>query len=115
MGVQRVRITHRPSGVQIANGPLGWRHIMAFGGNYYIASKHLATDGFKTNYIPGLCFYKFIYVWLNFSHSSGTTKSLGWRYVLPNPLFPFIWFRVAVPAQHPDLDVVIEPERRGEV
>ena len=110
----RVRITHRLSGELIADGPLGWRDIMLFEGNYYVANKHLATDGFKTNYIPGLCFYKFIYVWLNFTHSKGTTKNLGWRYVIPNPLFPFIWFRVAVPALHPELDIAFEPERRGE-
>jgi hypothetical protein len=24
-------------------------------------------------------------------------------YWLPNPLFPFIWYRVGVPADHPDL------------
>lgn len=30
---------------------------------------------------------------------------LGWKYWLPNPLFPFIAFRIAVPAHHPDLEV----------
>jgi hypothetical protein len=30
---------------------------------------------------------------------------LGWLYWLPNPLFPFIWFRVAVPGNHPELHV----------
>ncbi len=32
-------------------------------------------------------------------------SSLGWLYWLPNPLFPFIWYRVAVPRNHPDLTV----------
>jgi len=30
-------------------------------------------------------------------------KNLGWLYWLPNPLFPFIWYRVAVPREHPEL------------
>ncbi len=28
-------------------------------------------------------------------------RSLGWMYVLPNPLLPFIWFRIAVSASDP--------------
>jgi hypothetical protein len=27
-------------------------------------------------------------------------------YWLPNPLFPFIWFRVALPRSHPEIEVV---------
>ena len=30
-------------------------------------------------------------------------RSLAWMYVLPNPLFPFIWFRLALPSNHPEL------------
>ena len=30
-------------------------------------------------------------------------KNLGWLYWLPNPLLPFIWFRVVVPRHHPEL------------
>ena len=64
----------------------------------------LRTDGFKINYVPGLCVYKFLYVWLDFHAENGEVdRSLGWRYWLQNPLFPFIWFRVAVPRRHPDL------------
>jgi hypothetical protein len=33
------------------------------------------------------------------------SHSLGWLYWLPNPLFPFIWNRVAVPRNHPELAV----------
>lgn len=29
-------------------------------------------------------------------------RNLGWMYWLPNPLFPFIWVRVAVPQMHPE-------------
>lgn len=100
---RQIRITHRPSGELIAEGPLGW-NIMPFEGSYYIRRKFLKTSGFKVNYIPGLCIYKFLYVWLDFSWSGGKTSRLGWFYWLPNPLFPFIWYRVAVPNSHPELE-----------
>ena len=55
---------------------------------------------------PGLCIYEFIYVWLHFVAPDGTkSPMLGWRYIVPNPLLPFIWFRVAVPQHHPELEV----------
>jgi len=45
-------------------------------------------------------------VWLDLHLSSGEIrKSLGWLYWLPNPLFPFIWYRVGLPATHPSLHV----------
>jgi uncharacterized protein (DUF427 family) len=104
---RRIRITHRPSGEVIAEGPLGWG-IMRFEGNYYIGRQYLQTKGFKVNYIPGLCIYKFLYVWLDFSWTDGKSRSLGWLYWLPNPLLPFIWYRVAVPDDHPDLEFTIQ-------
>ena len=106
-----IRITHLPSGEIIAEGPLGWG-IKRFEGNYYIQSRYLRTSGFKINYLPGICFYKFLYVWMDFHWQNNRSRNLGWYYWLPNPLFPFIWFRVAVPANHPDLTVVaLEPDR----
>jgi uncharacterized protein (DUF427 family) len=99
---KQVRITHQPSGEIIAEGPLGWG-ITSFEGNYYIRRKYLRTAGFKVNYILGLCIYKFLYVWLTFSWHEGKSRNLGWLYWLPNPLFPFIWYRVAVPGNHPEL------------
>ena len=101
--VRLIRITHKPSGEVIAEGPLGWG-IMSFEGNYYIRRRYLKTKGFKVNFIPGLCIYKFLYVWLDFSWSGGKSRNLGWLYWLPNPLSPFIWYRVAVPKNHPELD-----------
>lgn len=100
-----IRITHRPTGTLIAEGPVGWG-ITPFEGNYYIRKRHLRTDAFKANFIPGLCPYKFLYVWLDFRPRGGDrVRNLGWLYWLPNPLFPFIWFRVAVPRHHPELDI----------
>ncbi len=103
MGKKTVRITHRPSGTKIAEGPLGWG-ITPFEGNFYISKKYLLTKGFKPNFMPGLCPYKFLYVWMDL-HLAGGAKVpyLGWLYFFPNPLFPFIWFRVAVPRHHPEI------------
>jgi len=100
-----VRITHQPSGTLLAEGPLGWG-ITPFEGNYYIRGKYLRTKGFKSNYIPGFCPYKFLYVWQDFLSENGKkVKNLGWLYWLPNPLLPFIWFRTALPGAHPELEI----------
>ena len=105
MAKRYIRITHRPSGTALAEGPLGWG-ITPFEGNLYISRKYLLTDGFKVNFVPGFCPYKFLYVWLDLALGHGhPVRNLGWLYWLPNPLFPFIWYRVAVPGVHPELAV----------
>jgi len=102
---QSIRITHKLTGMVLAEGPLGWG-ITPFEGNYYISRKYLRTARFKPNFLPGLCPYKFLYVWLDLVLDNGTReKNLGWMYWLPNPLLPFIWFRVALPGSHPALVV----------
>ena len=101
---ERIRSTHIPSGQIVAEGPRGWG-ITPFEGNLYVRRQHLKAGNFKVNFLPGLCFYKFLYVWLDFSWRDGTSRNLGWMYWLPNPLLPFIWFRVAVPRHHPELQV----------
>lgn len=86
---------------------MGWG-ITPFEGNYYIGKKYLKSNGFKPNYLPGLCFYKFLYVWMDFVSKDGVkTRNLGWYYWLPNPLFPFVAFRVGLPAHHPDISVEV--------
>jgi len=103
MPKRSVRIRHLASGTVIAEGPLGWG-ITPFEGNLYIRRKHLRTDRFRVNYIPGLCPYKFLYVWLDLVlPDGGRSRSLGWLYWLPNPILPFIWYRIAVPRHHPEL------------
>jgi len=103
MTTKFVRLVHKPTGIKIAEGPIGWG-ITPFEGNFYIRKKYLLTDKFRVNYIPGICPYKFFYVWLDLELENGEkVKNLGWKYWLPNPLFPFIWYRVAVPATHPEL------------
>lgn len=61
MSKTRVRITHRPTGTVLADGPLGCG-ITPFEGNLYIRRKFLLTDGFRVNFLPGLCIHKFLYV-----------------------------------------------------
>ena len=105
MNRKHVTIRHRDSGLLLAEGPVGWG-ITPFEGNYYISRKYLQTDRFKVNFVPGLCVYKFLYVWCDLLlPDGGRSRNLGWMYWLPNPLFPFIWFRVALPRTHPELIV----------
>ncbi len=100
-----VEIFHKPSGELLARGLKGWG-MFAFEGNYYIANKNLLTKGFRFSGIPGICPYKFLYFWYHFKSQEGTKyPMLGWKYWLPNPLFPFIAFRIAVPAHHGDIEV----------
>ena len=100
-----VTIRHRSSGLLIAEGPLGWG-ITSFEGNLYISGKYLRTDRFRINFIPGRCIYKFLYVWLDLElDDERRVRSLGWKYWLPNPILPFIWFRVAVHRDHPELEI----------
>jgi uncharacterized protein (DUF427 family) len=101
----QVRIKHRETGLLLADGPLGWG-ITPFEGNFYIARKYLKTNRFKHNFMPGLCIYKFLYVWMDLNLDEGRKiRNIGWMYWLPNPLLPFIWFRVAVPRTHPELEI----------
>lgn len=103
MSRQAITITHRVTGAVLAHGPIGWG-ITPFEGNYYIRRRYLKGGSFKVNYVPGFCPYKFFYVWMDWLLPGNTPeKSLGWMYWLPNPLFPFIWFRVALPGDHPGL------------
>ena len=103
MGSRAIRITHRSTGSLIAEGPIGWG-ITPFDGALYIRRKYLKTAGFTPNFIPGICPYKFFYVWMDLKLEDGRkVPSLGWLYWLPNPLLPFIGFRVAVPNRHPEL------------
>jgi uncharacterized protein (DUF427 family) len=107
MSRKYARIKHIPSGSLIAEGPLGWG-ITPSEGNYYISRKYLRTKGFRVNLLPGLCPYKFLCVWLDFVAEDGNrSKNLGWLYFLPNPLFPFIWFRVSVPSRYSEIQVEI--------
>jgi hypothetical protein len=47
----QVRITYRPTGEVLAEGPLGWG-ITPFEGNYYVRRKYLQTDRLRPA-LPG--------------------------------------------------------------
>jgi uncharacterized protein (DUF427 family) len=103
--MSNIRITHSSSGTILAEGPVGWG-ITPFEGNYYIRRKYLKTNQIRANFLPGLCLYKFLYVWMDLHLGEGKrVRNLGWMYWLPNPLLPFIWFRVALPKQHPAITI----------
>ena len=101
---KHVRILHRATGATIAEGPRGWG-ITPFEGNYYVRRRYLRDGKFVTSFVPGLCPYKFIYLWLHWEYEQTRVSLLGWRYIIANPLFPFVWWRVAVPGSHPELIV----------
>ena len=97
-----IRLTHSPTGTLLAEGPKGFGGITPFEGNYYIRRKYLRTDALEVNGVPGLCPYKFLYVWMDLRlPDHEPSKYLAWLYWLPNPLMPFIWWRVALPGNHP--------------
>jgi uncharacterized protein (DUF427 family) len=102
--MRAIRITHRQSGEVIAEGPLGLLGITPFEGNLYIRRKYLKTEHLRPNWVPGICVYKFLYVWLDLRLPDGTREPfIGWMYWLPNPLFAFIAFRPAVARSSPAL------------
>lgn len=110
MSKRYLQIRHEPTGVIIAAGPSGWG-ITAFEGNYYISRKYLREGRFCVDYIPGLCVYKGLYIGLNYiAPDQSVSRHMGWTYWLPNPLFPFIIFRIAVPAHHPLLRIETMPD-----
>ncbi len=99
----QVRIWHEASGQLLAEGPRGWG-ITPFEGNYYIRKKYLVANLFRNTPIPGLCPYKGLYHWLNLVLPGGHREDmLAWRYLIPNPLIPFMAFRIGLPGNHPAL------------
>lgn len=101
MDTRCIQIRHQPTGAIIASGPLGWG-ITHFEGNYYIRRRYLREGRFRADRIPGLCVYKGLYIGLDYIAPDQTvSKHLGWLYWLPNPLLPFVMFRVAVPGNDP--------------
>ncbi len=99
-----IRIVHSKSDTLIAEGPVGWG-ITPFEGNYYIAKRYLRVP-FRPNFVPGFCIYKFLYTWMDLLLPGGhRERAVGWLYWLPNPLLPFIWYRVAVAGDDPALTI----------
>ncbi len=100
----RIRIFHRETGVLLAEGFRGWQ-MTPFEGNFYIQKQCLRAK-FRVNFIPGICPYKGLYFWVDLElPNRGPEKSVGWKYWLPNPLLPFIWYRLALPGNDPTLRI----------
>ncbi len=59
MSMKQVRNRHKGTGMLLAEEPLG-SGMTPFEGNFYIARKYLKTDRFRTNYVPGICIFKFL-------------------------------------------------------
>ena len=105
-GPHVVPTRQRAFGLTVREGPKGFGGITPFEDNFYIRRKHLRTDALKANGVPGLCPYKFLYAWLDLKlEGREPAKYLGCLYWLPNPFLPFIWWRVALPGDHPDVQV----------
>jgi len=52
-----------------------------------MARKYLKTDRFRVNYVPGLCIYKFLSVWMDLHLDQGQrVRNIAWMFWLPNPL-----------------------------
>jgi uncharacterized protein (DUF427 family) len=102
---KHIQIFHRPSQTLLAEGNTGW-DITPFEGNYYVRKKSLNSDVFKMTVIPGLCIYKFIFLWQDILiKDQPNARFLAWKYVIPNPIFPFIWYRTAIYGGHPDIEI----------
>jgi uncharacterized protein (DUF427 family) len=96
-----IRIRDRSTGTVLAEGGRGW-DITPFEGNFYVRARCIKGKFFKSNYVPSICPYKGLYVWLDLQlPERAALKSLAWFYWLPNPLFPFIWFRGCATGQPP--------------
>ena len=109
--MKKVKIIHKNSNTILAEGPLGWG-ITQFEGNFYCQSKYIKSDIFKSNFIPGICIYKFLYFWVDLViEGKVINKNLAWIYWLPNPLLPFIWFRMALPGGESELEYVFSDNK----
>jgi uncharacterized protein (DUF427 family) len=104
--IQHIKIIHKASQTLLAEGELG-REIAQIEGNYYCQRSCVNLDCFKTNFIPGICIYKFIYVWNDLIINGVREKRFfSWTYWIPNPLLPNIWFRIAIPGGEAELEYI---------
>ena len=107
-----ITIIHRESGAVLTQEPRGWS-ITPSEGNYYVKEKYLARQYFSNSAIPGLCIHKGIYHRVTLNPPNIKPEGLAtWRYVMPNPLFPFIAFSMGISGHPPALDYRQEPTRR---
>ena len=103
--MENFQLIHNSSGTVIAEGSFK-DGVKTFEGNYYIKKKYFIDGMMKTNYVPGICFYKFIYVWMDLILPGGKKiKNAGWMYIVPNPIFYFIIGRIGIPQSNAELSL----------
>jgi hypothetical protein len=59
--MKRVRLSHKSTGLVLAEGPLGLG-VTHSEGTFYIRREYLRTSHLRPNLLPGLCPYEFLYV-----------------------------------------------------
>jgi len=100
--MNRFEIIHNGSGLILAEGAIS--ELKTLEGNFYIKSSLFKEGVMRINYLPGLCIYKFIYLWVDLVlPNEKRVRNIGWKYILPNPLFFTIIGRIGIPMNHPEL------------
>lgn len=104
--MSKFKLTHIKTKKIIAEGIE--KDIYRLEGNYYIKESAFKQGIIVNTYLPGLCFYKFIYVWVNIKISDKLIlKSFGWKYILPNPIFFKIFKRIGIPINQDEIQLEI--------
>ncbi|MEO7065445.1 MAG: hypothetical protein ABI114_00920 [Rhodanobacter sp.] len=112
-----LRVTHRPSGSLLAEGPSG-RGIALFEGNYYVRRKYLCITRRKEGSPPRPCVYSFLYAGLDlWLAGRAQTESTGKSRWLTHRLVPILAFRLAFPGDDPSIrfERLTLPDRGQEV
>ena len=72
-----IRISPSASGTTLAEGTLGWS-VTPFEGNNHVLHAYLRTRAFKVSYVPGICIYEVLFVWLDLHLDEGDKlRNLG--------------------------------------
>lgn len=106
-GPRPMALVYRPTGEIIATGRRG-RGITRFEGNWYVKRALLRVRTIRPTWIPGLCPYKGLYMWVRVELPSGAILEppATWVYWLANPLLPFLFRRLGLDGSHPDIQAL---------
>lgn len=94
--MKKFKLIHIATGKILAEGEK--KDFFQLEGNYYLKEFTFKEGVVVNTIIPGLCFYKFIYIWVNIKVSDKIIlKNFGWKYIIPNPIFFKIFKRIGIP------------------